>query len=42
LSDEAWRAVLGFAAMAAALNCTRAGASPPTRAELDMALSRPE
>jgi fructokinase len=42
LSDDAWRAVLGFAAMAAALNCTRAGASPPTRAELDMVLARPE
>jgi fructokinase len=42
LPDEAWRAVLRFAAMAAALNCTRAGASPPTRAELDLALARPE
>ncbi|QBK04683.1 carbohydrate kinase [Hylemonella gracilis] len=42
LGDAAWRAVLGFAAMAAALNCTRAGASPPTRAELDVALTRPE
>lgn len=34
LSDERWRDALAFAAAAAALNCTRPGADPPTRAEL--------
>ncbi|MEJ8854436.1 carbohydrate kinase [Variovorax robiniae] len=41
LSDEAWREVLRFAATAAALNCTREGCDPPTRAELRSALSVP-
>ena len=35
LSDEAWSEVLNLAAHGAALNCTRDGADPPTRAELD-------
>ena len=39
LGDEAWHTVLRFAVTAAALNCTRAGAAPPTRAELDAALN---
>ncbi|EJL80442.1 sugar kinase, ribokinase [Polaromonas sp. CF318] len=30
LGDDAWREVMRFAAMAAALNCTREGADPPT------------
>ncbi len=34
LPDAAWRDALAFAAAAAALNCTRSGADPPTRAEL--------
>ena len=34
VSAETWREVLSYAAAAAALNCTRAGANPPTRAEL--------
>ncbi|RYZ08318.1 MAG: carbohydrate kinase [Comamonadaceae bacterium] len=38
LSDEGWTAVLRFAATAAALNCTREGCDPPTRAELAAAL----
>lgn len=33
--DEELRAVLEFGARAAAVNCTRAGADPPTRAELE-------
>ena len=33
-SDAAWRDALAFAAAAAAVNCTRAGADPPTRGEL--------
>ncbi len=39
LAPAAWQHVLHFAAMAAALNCTRAGADPPKRAELDQALA---
>ena len=34
LSEDTWRDALAFAAAAAALNCTRPGADPPTRAEL--------
>ena len=39
VSDAQWRAVLRFATTAAALNCTREGADPPRRAELDAALA---
>ena len=39
LPDATWREVLRFAATAAALNCTREGASPPSRAELQLALA---
>ncbi|QKV95589.1 carbohydrate kinase [Streptomyces sp. NA02950] len=35
LDEAAWRDVLGFAARAAALTCSRAGAEPPYAAELD-------
>ncbi len=35
LSNEDWEKVLSFATHAAAFNCSRAGANPPTRAELD-------
>ena len=35
LAETAWRDALSFAAAAAALNCTRPGADPPTRAELE-------
>ena len=34
LPDELWQDALAFAAAAAALNCTRPGADPPTRTEL--------
>jgi fructokinase len=39
LSDEDLLAVVDDAALVAALNCTRVGADPPTRAELDAARS---
>jgi fructokinase len=39
LSDAQWREVMRFAATAAALNCTREGADPPTLDELKRALS---
>ena len=39
LGDDAWHAVLRFAATAAALNCTREGANPPTLAEVQSALA---
>lgn len=39
LSDAAWYQVLRFAATAAALNCTREGANPPTLAQVHAALS---
>jgi sugar/nucleoside kinase (ribokinase family) len=34
LSDDNWKKVLTFATHAAAFNCTRAGANPPTQKEL--------
>jgi fructokinase len=34
LSDDEWKKVLTFATHAAAFNCTRAGANPPTKQEL--------
>jgi fructokinase len=37
LSDELLLRLVGDAALVAALNCTRVGADPPTRAELDAA-----
>ncbi len=33
-SDETWLAVMRFAAVSAAINCTRAGANPPTRSDV--------
>jgi fructokinase len=42
LDDRTWAEVLQFAATAAALNCTREGADPPTRDELRAALSGPQ
>lgn len=41
LADDAWLEVLRFAATAAALNCTREGANPPTLAEVQQALAAP-
>lgn len=41
LSDDGLLEVVDEAALVAALNCTRAGADPPTRAELDAARGRP-
>ncbi len=38
LPDAAWHQVLQFAATAAAINCTREGANPPTLAEVRAAL----
>ena len=40
LGDELWLEVLRTAAAAAALNCTRAGADPPTQEELERFLAR--
>ena len=40
LSDADWSGVLRFAAMAAALNCTREGADPPTLAQVQVALGQ--
>jgi fructokinase len=40
LSDEAWREVMHFAATAAALNCTREGADPPTLQAVEAALAQ--
>ncbi len=34
-SDETWLAVMQFAAVSAAINCTKAGANPPTRAQVE-------
>jgi len=39
LPDDEWRGVLGFAATAAAINCTRSGADPPSRDEVTAFLS---
>lgn len=39
LPDSAWAEVLHFAATAAALNCTREGADPPTLAQVQAALA---
>ena len=39
LDDHTWRGVLRFAATAAALNCTRDGADPPTLAEVRAVLT---
>jgi fructokinase len=36
--DDGWRAVLRFASVAAALNCTREGADPPSLAEVQATL----
>lgn len=40
LGDDHWRAVMRFAAIAAALNCTREGADPPTLEAVHTALSQ--
>lgn len=40
LGDDHWRAVMRFAATAAALNCTREGADPPTLEAVRTALSQ--
>ncbi len=40
LPTEQWRDVMRFAAAASAINCTRAGADPPTRSEVAEFLSR--
>jgi fructokinase len=40
LSDEAWGEVMRFAATAAALNCTREGADPPTLEAVHNALAQ--
>jgi fructokinase len=38
MSDACWRNVMNLAAMAASLNCTRAGAQPPSRDEVREAM----
>ncbi len=38
LADDAWRTAMRFAATAAALNCAREGADPPTLAAVEAAL----
>jgi fructokinase len=38
MSDACWRNVMNLAAMAASLNCTRAGAQPPSRDEVRQAM----
>ncbi|SOD30088.1 fructokinase [Variovorax sp. YR752] len=40
LGDDAWREVMSFAATAAALNCTREGADPPTLEAVHAALAK--
>ena len=42
LGDDAWREVMAFAATAAALNCTREGADPPTLEAVHAALAKEE
>lgn len=42
LAEPLWRDVLRFAATAAAINCTREGADPPTLAEVRQALDMPD
>jgi fructokinase len=42
LTDEAWWTAMRFAATAAALNCTREGADPPTLAAVEAELARQE
>lgn len=39
MDDEDWRTVLGVAAAAAGINCSRVGCDPPTRTELSAATS---
>jgi fructokinase len=39
LTDDVWRSVLRFAIAAAAINCTRRGADPPTHAEVNALLA---
>jgi fructokinase len=41
LDDERLGVIVDDAALVAALNCTRVGADPPTRAELDAARGQP-
>ena len=40
LGEDSWRDVLGFAASAAAVNCSRPGADPPWAAEMPRAYDR--